>query len=137
MEFRGTALVVRIIHSGGTMTLQDQYRSLKPSWSQDAIDSTAGTVNWREFLAGLRQWTVSYEGLNNGTASPLGTADVAILRSLTTGTIEIYPFGTATGQLKLSGSGFPTKVDADIKYDDVAPLTFEWQGSGALSEGAA
>lgn len=134
-EFRGNTLDVRVIHSGGTMVLNDQYRTVKLPWSQDAIDASAGTIDWRDFLKGLKQWTFSYEGLNNGAASPLGTADQATLRSMPMGTIIVSPFGTAAGNQKLSGAGFPTKVDTEIKYDDVAPLNFEWQGSGALSEG--
>jgi len=134
-EFRGTALVVEVIHSGGTITMQDQYRSIKIPFSRDAVDSSAGTGDPREFLPGLTQFTVSYEGLHNGTATPMGTADIKTLRSITNGTVRISEFGTATGQHRYLAPGFITKVDADVKYDDVATCNWEWQGSGALTEG--
>ena len=134
-EYRGSAMFVRITKAGGgTATMQDQYRTLKNPFSRDAIDASAGLSDWRSFLAGLVQTTFAYEGLNNGTESPLGTADISLLRSITSGTIEIGPQGTATGSTKYSIAGFITKADLEWAYDDVSKVTWEWQGSGALTE---
>lgn len=132
-EYRGSTMVVEIIHSGGTLTMQDQYRTLKNPFSRDAIDSSAGSSDWREFLAGLQQTTIAYEGLNNGAESPLGTADIQTLRGLTSGTARISPHGTSAGNVKYTLAGFITKADLDWAYDDVSKVTWEWQGSGALT----
>lgn len=133
-EFRGTALVIHILpSSGGTIALQDQYRTLKLRSETAAIDATAGTTDWRDYLKGLSQWNVSYYGLNNGSASPLGTADIATLRG-GAGTIRINPHGTGAGNIAYQGAIINTRLEQDYPYDDLATIHIAWQGSGALIE---
>ena len=133
-EFRGgTTMHIQYIYSGGTITLQDQFRSVTISSEQDTLDSTAGTVAWREFIAGLTQWNADYEGLHNGASTPLGTADIANLRRAS-GTLYISPFGTSSGNQKITGAAIVTTVESEFPYDDVVTTNVSWQGSGTLTE---
>jgi predicted secreted protein len=133
-EFRGTALVIQVLPtSGGTLTLHDQYRTLRLRSETAVIEVTAGTTSWRDYIAGLSAWRVRYDGLNNGPASPLGTADIATLRGAG-GTIRISPHGTAAGNIRYQGAVQNTRLDLDYPFDDLASVTIEWHGSGALTE---
>jgi len=127
--------VLRFMPSGGgTILPTEQYRKLSLKSAQDVLDASAGTVAWREFIAGLRSYTGDLEVLHNGTASPMGTADIKALRN-TSGTWDYSPFGTATGQRKYSGSYVATSMEDSFPFDDLAMITFAFQGNGELVEG--
>jgi predicted secreted protein len=133
-EFRGTALVIQFFpNTGGTITLQDQFRALRLRSETATIDVSAGSTNWREYAAGLSAWGAHYDGLNNGAASPLGTADIAALRGAG-GTLRLSPHGTAIGNIRYQGAVITTRLDQHYPYDDLASVTIVWQGSGALVE---
>lgn len=127
-------MVIEVIHATGTILLQEQYRNIKLKSEKAMIDSTAGTVEWQEFIAGLKSWTVDYEGLSNGTGSPVGATDIGILRDAT-GTLRISPHGTTTGKPRYVGSFLSSSVEQEWPYDDVAPNSITFQGSGALTDG--
>jgi hypothetical protein len=134
-HFRGGPnMNVQFIDASGTIALVSQYKTVTISDEGDMIDSSAGTVTFREFIAGLRKWSVKYEGLNNGEDTPLGTADIARMAPTTGGTIRISPFGTVVGKRRYSGGVLISKRDLDYPYDDVCTSNFEFQGSGALTE---
>lgn len=133
-EFHGTALVIEFLpNAGGTITLQDQFRVLRLRSETAAIDVSAGSTHWREYVAGLSAWRALYDGLNNGAASPLGTADIAALRGAG-GTLRLSPHGTASGNIRYQGAVITTRLDQNYPYDDLATVTIGWQGSGALVE---
>lgn len=136
MEFRaGPTMDIRWVDSGGTLALVAQYRNLTKNDEADMLDSSAGTVTFREFIAGLRQWNVDYEGLNNGTDTPLGTADIVRLAPQTRGTIIISEFGTASGNFRILGEALIQSANNEWPYDDVASSNISWQGSGPLTQG--
>lgn len=136
-EFRGGPnMYADFVYSGGTISFATQYRNISITDEADMIDSTAGAVSFREFIAGLRQVTVAVEALHNGTASPFGTADIAALAPGGSGTVRVAPFGTATGQAKYSGAALIKNRNHEYPYDDVVPLNVEFQVSGTWSEGA-
>jgi len=134
-EFRGgPTMHLRVIVSAGTIDFVDQYRNIKLKTENDMIDSTAGTVQWREFIQGLAQWTVDGEVLLNGTQAPIGTQDIARLR-LATGTVFISPFGTAVGQMRYGGAFLTSSIEQEWPYDDLAVASLSLQGTGTLTEG--
>lgn len=134
-EFRmGAAGVMWFVHAGGTVQLTDQVRTVTVPQEADMIDTTSGNATTRTYIAGLGGWSMSYEGLSNGTASPMGTVDEATLVPGLSGTVIVGPFGTATGQSKLSGAALVKSQSQDFPYDDVATTSLEFQGSGALTK---
>lgn len=135
-EFRaGPTSVLRFMPTGGgTIQVQEQYRKFTLKSKQAVLDASAGSVDWREFIAGLKEYTGSVEVLHNGTATPMGTADIKSLRA-SSGTWDYSPFGTATGSRKYSGSYIGTSMDDDFPFDDLATIAFDFQGNGALVEG--
>lgn len=135
-EFRaGTTSVLRFMPTGGgTISPSEQYRKFTLKTKQGVLDASAGTVEWKEFITSLKEYTASLEVLHNGTASPMGTADIKSLRN-TSGTWDYSPFGTAAGQRKYSGSYIATSMDDDFPFNDLATIAFDFQGNGALVEG--
>lgn len=129
----GSAGVFEFIHAGGTMLLNDQHQRIAFQTFTEPIDTTSGTISWRQYAAGLSRWLCTYSGYNNGTASPLGTADLKALKAAF-GTVRYSPFGTITGSNRLYGAALVTNVEQTYPYDDLAAVRVEWQGSGILFE---
>lgn len=135
-EFRGgPTMHLRFILATGTVDFVDQYRNVKLKTENDMIDSTAGTVQWREFIQGLSQWTIDTEVLLNGTQAPIGTQDIQRLRLSSVGTIFISPFGTAVGQMRYGGAFLTSSIEQEFPYDDLAVASLSLQGTGTLTEG--
>ncbi len=133
-KFRGDQLVIEWLSGGGTATLTGQYRKISLQHGADVIEITGGTVAHREYLAGPAFFGVRLEGYHNGTATPLGTADLATLAPRTGGTVRVSPLGTAAGQPYYSGSALVTGRDFEFAFDELATLTIEWRGSGPLTQ---
>lgn len=134
--FRGNALVVEWIYSGGTVNLSGQYRTLEMSAEADMLDNSSGSVSTRTFQAGLKQGSYKYSGLHNGTGSPLGTADLAALVEGTSGTIRVSPLGTASTSPRTVQAAIVKSCNQSFPYDALAEVEVEWQGSGDITRGA-
>jgi hypothetical protein len=131
----GDALVIEWIHSGGTAILSGQYRKVSVNSRADVIETTSGTASHREYAPGLAGFVIRFEGMNNGTASILGTAHLNALAPRTSGTVRLSPHGTASGQPRWTGAAIVTGRDLEFPYDELATVTIEWRGSGALAQG--
>lgn len=134
-KFKGDQLVIEWLSGSGTAALSGQYHALHVQHGADVIDITSGTVANREFLAGPAFFSIRLEGYHNGTASPLGTADLTALAPRSGGTVRVSPLGTATGQPYYLGSALVTGRTFDFTFDDLATVSIEWRGSGALTQG--
>ena len=134
----GSALIARWIHSAGTLTMNTQYRTLETNEETDMLETSAGSINWREYIQGLSNGAISSSFLYNGTASPIGTADMAsILTARSSGTIEVFPLGTATGNPRVYGAAFIMSRQISYPYDDVVEVNLEFQINGELFTVAA
>ena len=75
----GAAMDIRVIHSAGTIVVTTKYRTLTYEENGNLIDQTAGNDTFKSWILGIVDGKISLECSNNGTASPMGTADLAIL----------------------------------------------------------
>ncbi|MHA1210306.1 MAG: phage major tail protein, TP901-1 family [Candidatus Freyarchaeota archaeon] len=104
-------------------------RNATLSISGDSIDTTAkDTGDWRTFLAGLKSWTLSCDGV-------YADADPGILQ------LENAFFSGDVIDVKLAkdtewtatGQAIITSLDYDASLEDVMTLSIELQGTGALT----
>lgn len=131
----GTNMYIQFICAAGTVTPAAQYRSVKPTKNPNLLETTSGSDGYKTFVAGIKEWDVAAEFLYNGTESPMGTADFAILYDNPTGTITVGPLGTAAGSPKFSGPVIVESCDPDFPYDELVTVSVTWRGNGTLALG--
>jgi hypothetical protein len=133
-EYRGSALLVEWIGTWGTVDCSAQYKKISFTHEADMLDSSAGTVQYREFIPGLLQWSISGDFLQNGTSTPIGgTQFVSLFLPGQSGTVRVSPGGTATGNQKYTGAALLKTASQEFPFDDVVTTTIEWQGNGYLT----
>jgi predicted secreted protein len=119
--------------SGKLMVGTNNVTEIK-NWSLDlgldTIETTALGDEWKNFIAGLKEWSASAEGSWNVAADAQGQKALQ----------DAYLSG-ATVSLKLyvdaahyySGEAFISSLSVEDPVDDTVNVSFEFQGTGALS----
>lgn len=130
----GDLLFGRYVSSAGTIDFATQYQKYTLKSEAEMLDSSAGSNQYRTFVAGRKKWTVSLNGLFAGTGTPMGTADLKNLREGTSGTIYLAPLGTATGQRRIYGAALVQSRQLDFDFDKLSEWSLELQGSDILNE---
>jgi len=94
----------------------------------DAIDVTGmDDAGVKQFLAGLTEWSGSFEGFAEGTvaASAPGSAITA----------GVFASSVTAGAPKLTGTGFVTGCKVASAVEGAVKVSVTFQGSGALTWG--
>lgn len=103
-------------------------RSWTLDYTVDTLDTTdfadgAATNAARTFIAGLSQWSGTFEGLKDGAPYAL-TFDGSALQ-----TIKLEE----DGSLNWSGECLITGIHPNVSVDGVVTYTYDFQGTGALT----
>lgn len=132
-EYSGTACVISWI-TGGTITLQGDFRSLKLAPTVDLYDASAGSDTHKSRVVGIKDMKVDVSLVmqSGGTASDFGTA----LAEGVSGTLIVGPEGTATGNRKYTIPAISLGAQINIPYNNVVDMTNSWMGNGAFTRGA-
>lgn len=131
-EFLPTSAILSWAYSGGTVTLNGDWRSFNFNPSQDKFDSTAGTHTSKSYIRGLKDFTADYSGLAHGTSS--GTAVLAAFAIGTDGTLTVQPQGTVTGGQILTLPCFTVNDPVTkFQYAGLVEVAINWQGNGTYT----
>jgi predicted secreted protein len=97
----------------------------------EMLDKTNFQSNgWKEFIAGLKEWTGSFEGTWNVAGD--ATGQKALQDALLGGTtVSLELFVNATN--KYSGTAFISSQSVETPTDDMVSISFDYQGTAALS----
>ena len=110
---------------GGSVTYANGTVTHVKSWTVnstcDGVDVTAFTNATRARVAGMKDWSGSYEGTLEGAAA------MPIADSIGAATF------TLTGAVALSGSLVVTSVDESVAVDGEATYTVNFEGNGTLA----
>jgi len=103
-------------------------RSWTLDYTVDMLDTTdfidgAATNAARTFLPGLSGWSGSFEVVKGGAPSALGTSSTPV-------TLKLEEDGTYFWQ----GSAFLTGIHATTSADGLVMYTYDFQGTGELTE---
>lgn len=101
--------------------------------SADQLEDTtfkAGGVEWRTFKNGVKEWSGSYSGFWDLTDT---NGQKALHDALINDTQPVAYFHI-TGNYYYWGSANVETEDDGVVYDDIADISFDLQGSGALNE---
>jgi len=124
---------VAVTGKGGAVKLSSNKIAEISNWSLDLgaddIDITSFDSNgWKEFLAGLKEWSGSIEG-NLKTDDTNGQK--AILQAWLAGTPLTFTFEVSSG-VTFQGSAL-VKPSIEVPVDDKASFSCDIQGTGALT----
>lgn len=129
-EYTGKDLYVAWIHSGGTLNLSGNYRTLADTPSVDLVDISAGPDTDRTYLATLRDGQIALTYLHDG-----GTPDLLPLREGTGGTLVFGPEGSATGKPKRTVPAISLGASFNIVYNNAVEVSVTWQRNGTVVYG--
>lgn len=124
-EYAGSAVVIQWITTAGTLLMAGDTRTCTITPSQDTIDATAGSDTSRQYIPSFTTWDVSWDGVaQDGTA---GTAYQARLAPSTSGTLKVYPYGTAGSSSVFTMPAFAKGAAITMPYADVTTISTSWQ----------
>lgn len=126
--FSGTSLYLAWVYSGGTITLQGDYRSFNYAPAQTFIDATAGADSFREFLSGVGEpGDCSWSSVMQQS----GTALITALARATSGTLLVGVEGTSTNKPKIIIPAISKGPNFNAKYNDIVEFSCSWQQTAA------
>ena len=128
-RFTGKDLVIKY---SGTVISGDQ-RTFSVNDTADLIDATAGSDGRKTWLAG----PVDGEASASILAGTAGTALYNLLVPGSSGTLDWFPEGTASGKQRGYALAVVTARNMSIPYDDVVTIEPTWKLSGAVTGGTA
>ncbi len=119
--------------TGGAVKLGMNKIAEISNWSLDLgaddIDITSfDSEGWKEYLAGLREWSGSIEGNFDSTDT---AGQKAILNAWLNGTKLSFTFEVSSG-VTFQGEAF-VKPSIEVPVDDKASFSCDIQGTGALT----
>jgi TP901-1 family phage major tail protein len=119
----------------GTLTKIANLTSTDFELTKDTIDATnKDGSNYKEFLVGLSNWTMSCEGIFEEDSSTTNFSPKDLLDDMIAGdAITVVMTSNSTGDLKLEGSAVMTSFAWNAPVNDVATFSCSLQGSGALT----
>lgn len=126
------------IHGKNTKVLANGYdlsayfKSATVSGEAETAETTAFGQSSKAYIAGLKDATVSLEGMYDGAASAVDQLLNTALGNQTLSVLTIYPAGDTEG---LPGYGFKcieTSYEVDSPLDDVVGISAEFQSSSGL-----
>lgn len=104
------------------------------SIDQDMSETTVFGQNYKTYIAGLLNGSLSLSGSYDGTAS---TGPIAVLRAVQTGgtawAMKYFPGGSASGQIQDSFSGFVSNVSYSAAVADKVSFSATVQASGTVT----
>ena len=118
-----------LIYIGGTAVGGQRGASL--SMSADELDITdKNTVGYKKFLVGLKEWSISCDGLV--VAGEAGYD--ALFNAFINGDIVKVQFKQEDGPFGYQGDMVVASMDFDAQYDDALTYSCELKGAGDLTK---
>ena len=119
---------------GGSIYIGANKVAEQGQWSLDLGAETLETTSfdsngWKEYLAGLKEWSGSSEGNWNMSDT---NGQLAIQNAWLNGTTLAMEFKVSSTQ-KFAGNVLVTSIGVETPVGDKVSVSFEYQGTGALT----
>ena len=122
--------------AGTLVEVTDDITSINFSNERGVIDVTTFGKNYREFITGVSNFTMTLEALYDPAVSD-GLADTLAFTASGTATqtltYELYPQGTASGKVKISGECYVGSYSGAAALDEAVTVSAELQNSGTVT----
>jgi len=121
-KIAGTTGSVYTTTTGTAVAAVAGIKSWTLDYVQDALETTDfGDSGVRTYIAGLSGWSATFEGYKDGAPKGLGTQALIEFRE-----------STDTTQ-KWTGAGLITGIHPGLSVDGIASISYDLQGTGALT----
>jgi len=130
-RYTGHDLAICWSYTGGSVWLEEDFRSLDTTESVTDANSTAGNDTYAGHLPTYTDASASLEMV--GTTGS-GTIHWAKVAPTTVGTLVWYPEGTATTKPKHTAAAYISKRDKSYPYADVVTVSLGFQFNGAIAD---
>jgi len=124
-----------ILGQNGKVKVSDnaiaEVKSFSIEETADTIDTTVMGSQYKEFRAGKTSWSGSIEAYWDET----DTTGQLVFKIGTEVNLELYPDSDEVGKTKYSGVAYITGITKQVAQDGVGEISFNFQGSGALTRG--
>ena len=132
-EFTGKNMYMQWVYSGGTVSLEDDFRTFSWNPSKTLHDATAGSDPAQHQIVGIENASAAI-GL---IAQAGGTAVIAALAFGNYGTLTVGVEGTATGKPKIILPAMAQGAVISAPYEDVVEIACDFMQDGtAYTEGS-
>lgn len=98
--------------------------------SVDTLETTALGDDWKNYMAGLKEWTASAEGDYNVITDEVGQKALQEAYFSAT-TVDVLLYVNDTNYY--TGEALISSLSVEDPVDDVVSISFEFTGSGAIS----
>ena len=117
------------INDGSTLRdISDVVNSSALSRSAETAEVTALGNNSKAYIPGLKDATISIEGMADVTTSGYLNGVLGVSTAW-----EFYPAGTAAGQVKYSGNGILTSLETSAEVGGAVSISGEVQVTGDVT----
>lgn len=124
----GKDLYLSWIHSSGTVVLSGDYTQFTDTPSVELLDESAGSDEYRTYVARLKDSSYSFSARYQSAGS-------ALINSLVmgaSGTLVYHPEGTAGGKVKRTIPAISQGASVNIPYAGLVEISCTFQGNGAI-----
>jgi hypothetical protein len=133
---------IDIYDSAGSTTAIAEMKSWSLTHTQDILEDTVCGDGARTYKKGITNFSGSFDGIYD--SSHVATNQNVFDLDATTATTPDSPGGmtaefitsTVSGSKKYSGEILITSIERTASFDDLVSFSANFQGSGALTEGA-
>ncbi|SCY25175.1 phage tail tube protein [Alkaliphilus peptidifermentans] len=114
----------------GDNTLVSEIKNWSLDIGSETIDTSCFGVEWKQYIAGIMEWTASAEGMFNVQNDTDGqkALQTAFLNGETV-LLKLYVNAT----VYYSGTAIITSLSIEDDVSDAVTISFEFQGTGELS----
>jgi predicted secreted protein len=109
-----------------------EVKSFSVKTSAKVADDTVMGDDWETHIA--NKTVKSFSGSLACNHNPLDATGQKLLVAGASVTLKLYPIGNADGLQELEGTATITEVSVDPSKDATVPVSFSFQGNGALTD---
>lgn len=121
---------------GAVVDISDRLDDASSSASRDTAETSAFGNSNKQYIAGLRDGTISVSGHFDSDAGKVHQVLSAIYTNDTPQDFEFGPEGNTSGDTLISGQCFLTSYEVSSSVSDKVSVSAEFQVTGGLSYGS-
>lgn len=134
MRYTGENLVVQWIFSGGTATLDTNFRKVETDEKTDKADKAAGHDTHKSYSPTLLDTTINVSGLDVTRDDAAGSITWVGTEPQAEGTLVWSPAGTAVGKLKRTVEAMVEERKLTYPYDNLVEIEVDFQAQAQITD---
>jgi hypothetical protein len=133
-SYKGSNLLIQWIHSGGTLSMNPDFREVDYTPSVDLYEDTAGADAAKGYVAGVKDGKVDFKGVDQSNQMAPATWGTALVEG-NGGTVIISPEGTVAGHPKFTIPAISLGAVLKWPYNNICEIAVSFQQNGVRTDG--